>query len=378
MLKKSKMIFTALLLSLNTGFLMENPTLMKMDRYSIAMKEVMASTGISSGNLSFQTGSASGRVNGIERLIQIEKAEQPEIEDAEVADEKISSLDQKYRETDAYLYVSKQQANLYEKDSRESKVLKTLTYADRVHKIGDDPYTENGFSLVEFNGKRGYVYTDRLSREMLFKKTEDTTVYALKDLNLWEKPDKTSSVVDTIEEEQSITQIGYSKNWLQFRLRASGKIVYSYRKYFTEDEPQSQSLPSMLSSNLSSVSRSESSRSVPVSRNGNSVAQTARSYLGCPYVYGGTSPAGFDCSGFVQYVYAQHGISLGRSSYEQAWNGVSVPVSQMQPGDIMIAPGHVGIVVDSNGTMVHAGTEYTGVTIGSVYNFAIQDIRRIF
>ena len=65
------------------------------------------------------------------------------------------------------------------------------------------------------------------------------------------------------------------------------------------------------------------------------VAYAAR-YLGVPYVYGGTTPQGFDCSGLVQFVYDHLGVNLPRTSQEQALSGVNVPRDQLQPGDLIL------------------------------------------
>ena len=62
----------------------------------------------------------------------------------------------------------------------------------------------------------------------------------------------------------------------------------------------------------------------------------AQQELGVPYVWGGASPAGFDCSGLVQWVYGQDGIKIPRTSREQKAAGVSIPLSQAQPGDLLL------------------------------------------
>ena len=96
------------------------------------------------------------------------------------------------------------------------------------------------------------------------------------------------------------------------------------------------------------------------------ILDTAANYLGVPYVWGGTTPAGFDCSGFVQYVFKQNGISLTRTTYTQWDNdGYYVSRSDLQPGDLVYfgsssSPHHVGIYV-GNDTYIHAPR--TGKTI---------------
>lgn len=86
----------------------------------------------------------------------------------------------------------------------------------------------------------------------------------------------------------------------------------------------------------------------PASAAGSSIIDIASRYVGVPYVYGGSTPNGFDCSGFTSYVYAQAGISLPRSSGEQGRVGTVISRDQAQPGDLIYSPGHIAIYAGGN------------------------------
>lgn len=87
---------------------------------------------------------------------------------------------------------------------------------------------------------------------------------------------------------------------------------------------------------------------VPQSVSGNAVLEVAARYVGTPYVSGGTTPDGFDCSGFVSYVYAQLGISLPRTSSAIKAAGTVVSAADAQPGDLIWSPGHIAIYAGGN------------------------------
>jgi peptidoglycan DL-endopeptidase CwlO len=101
-------------------------------------------------------------------------------------------------------------------------------------------------------------------------------------------------------------------------------------------------------------------------------ASIALRYLGVPYVYGGSSPSGFDCSGLVMYVYAQLGISLPHYTVAQ-WNATE-PISSPAPGDLVFfnGLGHVGIYI-GGGRFVDAPHTGSVVRIDSIANFGGYD-----
>lgn len=109
-------------------------------------------------------------------------------------------------------------------------------------------------------------------------------------------------------------------------------------------------------------------RSNSVVRN---ILRAAYSVIGTPYVFGGTSPYGFDCSGFTQYAFARAGIYLPRTADAQLYAGRQISMNQLRPGDLIFfttyEPGasHCGIYV-GNGNFIHAGSS-TGVTVASAF-----------
>lgn len=107
----------------------------------------------------------------------------------------------------------------------------------------------------------------------------------------------------------------------------------------------------------------------PAGNKAASVVAATKQYLGTPYVWGGESPKGFDCSGLLQYVWKQAGVNIPRTTYQQFQSGRVVPKGQLQPGDAVFftgsdpqngLPGHVGMYI-GNGKFIEA--PHTGAKV---------------
>ncbi|MGO3582481.1 MAG: C40 family peptidase [Lacticaseibacillus paracasei] len=134
-------------------------------------------------------------------------------------------------------------------------------------------------------------------------------------------------------------------------------------------------------SSSTSASQAPASKNSSVSVSGGSIASNAAKYIGVPYVYGGTSPSGFDCSGLIYYAAKEAGISLPRTSQAQSTLGSYVSVSDLKAGDLVFWGGvgsayHVGIYI-GGGQYLHAPAPGQNVTIQSMAYFAPSFGRRL-
>lgn len=123
-----------------------------------------------------------------------------------------------------------------------------------------------------------------------------------------------------------------------------------------------------------------SSRGASSVASSNEIVLYSYQFLGIPYVWGGETPSGFDCSGFVSYIYARFGYNIGRTTFNQIKAGVSVPISNLQPGDLVFfgkatAPHHVGMYI-GEGKYIHS--PHTGDVVKISSNIgSICAVRRI-
>lgn len=231
------------------------------------------------------------------------------------------------------MYVNSQSVNLRQKADKTSQVIKSLTLNTKVTVLS----STNGWAYVDVNGTKGYV------AENLLTSTQKET----------------------------------SRSGLTTREQVNSNTTN------TTTSSASTKSTSNNTSSSSTTNETKTTETTTSSKSGSSVVSYAKQFLGCKYVYGGTSPSGFDCSGFTQYVYKHFGVNLNRTAAAQYSNGKSV--TSLQAGDLVMfgksGINHVGIYIGGN-TFIHAANKSQGVRTDSMstgyYKTNYVGARRIF
>ncbi len=200
-------------------------------------------------------------------------------------------------------------------------------------------------------------------------------------------PSMSSAILGEFFYGNSVTITGTSGEWTA--ISYNGQDGYVYSKYVTSGSYQVSTPVVNTISTTPAPNAGGSTVSVPStgSATGQQIAAFAQQFVGYRYSWGGKSPeTGFDCSGFVYYVYSQFGYTLNRVACDQAQNGVHVDPSDLQPGDVLCFYsndnyyiGHTGIYIGNN-KFIHASTSTTGVIItelGGYYFTRGYEARRI-
>lgn len=222
--------------------------------------------------------------------------------------------------------------------------------------------------------------TDKAENVTSSKETE-TVAVVIKgiidgdDVNVREGPGKNYGVICQVDKGEKVEILESAPEWYHIKT-SSGVNGWVYSTYVLTD--------STLASRGGDTTSSDSSSKRA------EIVEYAKQFLGVKYVYGGTSPNGFDCSGFVWYVFNHFGISLNRVASDQATQGSKVSKAELQPGDLVFFDtnggmnkiNHAGIYI-GNGCFIHAssGSSAKKVVISNItsgfYNECYMTGRRV-
>lgn len=192
-------------------------------------------------------------------------------------------------------------------------------------------------------------------------------------VNLRTGPSTEHRVVAQANENDSAFVLGKTDKW--YKVICNGRVCYIHSSFLEVTEPTDKDQasakdPLFFIKNKAAgilVNAEALTKSLIVT----TIITNAKEHIGTRYVFGGSKPGGFDCSGFTQYIFAQSDISIPRSTTEQYRIGTYVEKSELQPGDLVFFANtyrkgisHVGIYI-GDGNMIHASSS-KGITIASL------------
>lgn len=190
-------------------------------------------------------------------------------------------------------------------------------------------------------------------------------------VNVRSKPDTSSEVVTRLSLNTEVTVVSEENNWSKVTINGKEGYIASNLLSETKQETTSRSAQERTPVQENVTQTQEVTQDVQTnSELGAQIVSYAKQYIGVKYVSGGSTPNGFDCSGFTYYVYKQFGYTIPRSSTTQAGAGVAVAKENLQLGDLVIFRdgnnqniGHVGIYIGNN-QFIHSSSpgDYVKIT----------------
>lgn len=212
-------------------------------------------------------------------------------------------------------------------------------------------------------------------------------------VNLRQKPDKTSQVIKQLSINEKVTVTSSENGWAYVDIEGTKGYVAENLLSSTKQETSRSATTERSNTQTTNQASNTSGKETPniptqnttttTSSSGSEVVSYAQQFIGCKYVYGGTTTNGFDCSGFTQFVYKHFGVNLNRTAAAQYSNGTAV--TSLQAGDLVMfgksGINHVGIYIGGN-KFIHAANPSRGVTIDTLstgyYKTNYVGARRIF
>ena len=189
-------------------------------------------------------------------------------------------------------------------------------------------------------------------------------------VNVRQKADKTSQIIKQLSINTQVTVISTDNGWAYVDINGTKGYIAESLLSNTKQETSRGTTTERSTANTAAATQTTEDKTTSntpaestTSTTGSSVVAYAKQFLGCKYVYGGTTTSGFDCSGFTQFVYKHFGITLNRTAAAQYSNGKAV--TDLQAGDLVMfgksGINHVGIYIGGN-TFIHAANPSRGVT----------------
>lgn len=266
------------------------------------------------------------------------------------------------------------------------KIVPVINATDIIEVKQDEEVTVteiiNDWICVETTTTKGWLRKENLKTEETKqeeqivqaeeKASEETSTKTLyintETANLRKTASTASEVVTTLSLNSAVNVISEENGWS--KVKVGDKEGYISSSLLSDKRQEtSRSMTKFREKTAEESNKTENTSNVASSGNGSSVVATANQYIGSRYIYGGTAPSGFDCSGFTSYVYKKYGVSLSRTAAGQYSNGVAVSKGELQPGDLVMfgksGINHVGIYI-GGGKMIHAANPSRGVTTDTI------------
>lgn len=279
----------------------------------------------------------------------------------------------------------------------------TVTEVKENNNKDNDQNSDNGTDDNQDDGKDNEDSNDKTNDDSKDSETsfEAKTMYTEDYVNIRKEPSTTADIIMTVEENTALKVIGEEGDW--YKVDTSEGEAYVIKSALSSERMQTTSRGSLDRKANSDKTTENSSDSNKVASNtsklGSEIVSYAKKFLGVPYVYGGASSSGFDCSGFTMYVFDHFGISMGHGAQMQSKLGKAVEANKnsktsllenLEVGDLvffldyetMDEIGHCGIYI-GDGDFIHAssGSGYcvkiNSLLPGEYYNTRYCSARRV-